>query len=311
MPKLKPRTTHAQILKFPDKTLSEGHRRPLVQGRDYKIISLDKNNIGTKEGQRMFQEMQALLLDNFPREEIESDGQYHWDITESWRSPFLVDLAVDKSGKVIGAKLYNYSPTLNIIMTNITVVAEGKRNMGLATALDSNSYKRVEGLTGKKVELSIYEIERPDKSTGDKMRNEIRPKYHDNITKAHAIRLQSGEPLLYVLPIMASPEERQQAIEDGEPFGEVDLMFCISPKMEIDSRKVASLLTWFYKEYLTFECNHTVEEEIDSALTRTLERLGADPNEVERCISKKDFEGIANSVPLVGLELIKISETAE
>ena len=309
MQKKKPRTTHAQILKFPEKGLSEGLRKPLVQGRDYQIVALNKNNIDTKEGQRMFQEMQALLHENFPREEIESEGQYHWDITESWRSPFLVDLALDNAGKVIGAKLYNYSPTLNLIMTNITVVAEGKRNRGIARALDSHSYERVEGITCQKVELSIYEIERPDSSMDDKMRNEIRPRYHDNVTKAHAIRLPSGEPLQYILPIMASPEERRQAAQDGEPFEEVELLFCISPEIEIDSRKVAGLLTWYYKEYLTFECNHTVESEIDSALIRTLERLGADPGEVEVRLRAGDYEGIANSVPLTSLGLMKISQT--
>ncbi len=310
MHKNKPRTTHAKLPEFPEKTLSEGIRKPLVQGRDFKLIPLDKNNIETPEGQRMFQEMQALLHDNFPREEIESDGQYHWDITESWRSPFLVDLALDNSGKVIGAKLYNYSPTLNIIMTNITVVAEGKRNRGIARSLDSNSYRRVEGLISQKVDLSIYEIERPDKSIEDKMRNEIRPKYHDNITKAHAIRLPSGEPLLYILPIMASPGERQQAIQDGEPFEEVELMFCISPEIDIDTKKVAGLLIWYYKEYLTYECNHTVDSELDDALARTLERLGADVEEVKRCLLAEDFEGLINAVPIIELGLMKISESA-
>ena len=252
----------------------------------YTIVRLDHTTVcrskhrvrecGKEEGERLFQELLALLRNNFPPTEIENESQYRRYFHARTGSEWFVWVAVQK--KVIGAFLYSYDPRVRVIATNILVVDKEYRGKHVATALFN---KCIESLKSYKALYMIGEVEPPIKGlkgSEGKMRNVIRPSFQDYITKLRPIRLKNGRPLLYFLPVMATDKERRAAKKEGKPLVPTPMLFCVRPfaydeKEGISPREVAELLIWFYKDYLERECSNVKPAEVNVLLARTLSQL--------------------------------------
>lgn len=312
-----------------------GVKTALVAGMDFSFIRLDITNVssnkrnvkkeGKTEGEKLFQGLMVLLKDNFPPNEIESEPQYRRYFSDPCAADWFVDVAVDNSGKVIGASLYSYSRQMNLAMLNIVAVDKDSRQQGVASALMARTIERSNRVSletcGRGIDYIMAEIESLDPSiTGaeGRMINHVRPAFHDNTTLIRAIRLQDGSAFTYLLPIMASDQERAEAEKAGEPFEAEPLMFCLRPiskdeKDGISSREVAKLLIWFYKDYLEAECSDMRREEVNELLSITLSKLsgGIAPERFMAFLEKgpKQRSGAIELVPEVKLDFVKIAES--
>ncbi len=311
-----------------------GAKRPLVPGLDFAFVRLDCSNVcsnkrnvkkeGKEEGERLFQGLMGLLRSNFPQSEIENETQYRRYFFDKYGGDWFVDVAVSNSGTVIGASLYSYSREANLVMYNIVAVEKGSRQQGVASALVARmiecSNKRAKEHGRHGIDYVIGEIERPDPALeGEEARlcNSIRPAFHDYTSHIRAIRLQSGEPLIYLLPIMASAAERQAAEDAGEAMESEPLMFCLRPVSGkeaegIQSREAARLLVWFYKDYLEAECSDVRRDEVNRLLSQSLSSLspGVEASVFESLLEqgKAGRQQLLMLVPEERLSFMKISD---
>jgi hypothetical protein len=301
-----------------------------------EIIRLTSGNVpankrkisGKAEGERLFQGMMKLLLDNFPATEIENESQYRRYFRDKHADDWFVEVAVEKGqGKVVGASLYSYCAAVDAIMYNIIATDEGSRRMGVGCALINNMIENGNKISqsyhGRGLSYVLVEIEQPDfgmqgSAEELKMKNEIRPAFHDNVSCARAIRLADGNPLVYLLPIMATEKERAKAKLAGDPFEPEPLMLCarpISAKEEngISAKEAARLLIWFYKDYLEVECSDVRGDEVNNLLAIALASLapGKEAAWMEQLLNggKKMRSKIMEAIPEVRLSFMKISET--
>jgi hypothetical protein len=332
----KPVSTHASPPTLPSLMAEKprGSKSRLEPGLDFSFIRLDRNIVcsnkrnvqkeGKAEGERLFQGLIRLLKDNFPPSEIENEAQYRRYFFDKYGGDWFVDVAVDNSGKVIGASLYSYSRDANLTMYNIVAVDRDKRTRSVASALVSRmierSNRRAVEANGRGVDYVIGEIEQPDPSftgEGARLRNHIRPMFHDNTSQIRAIRLQDGSPLIYLLPIMASDSERMNAQIAGEPYEPEPLMFCLRPVSTneaegISSKEAARLLIWFYKDYLEAECSDVRPDEVNALLSQSLSKLapGIAPDRFEALLGegKRARPEILSLIPETRLEFMKIAE---
>ncbi|MFH1785165.1 MAG: hypothetical protein ABH842_01935 [Candidatus Micrarchaeota archaeon] len=311
-----------------------GTKTRLIEGIDFRVVRLDASNVasnkkkvkeqGKVEGEKLFQGMLKLLQDNFPASEIENEAQYRRYFYDRYSANWFVDVAVGNDGKVIGASLYSYCQDVNLVMHNIVVVDKDHRLGRVADSLMSravlNSNIRARETVGQDAEYVMGEIERIDPSIDGeegRMRNVIRPTFHDNISRIRAIQTTDGEPLEYLLPIMATDQERQEAAAQGEPFEPESLMFCLRPlirdeKAGIGSKETAKLLIWFYRDYLEAECSDIKPQKSRYLLAVTLAKLAPKAN-VERLEellqSKRNDAKVIELIPDVQLSFMKVSET--
>lgn len=312
------------------------NKERLIEGLDFRIVRLDRSNVcgnkknvkkeGKEESEKLFQGMLQLLGDNFPASEIENEAQYRRYFYDRYAASWFVEIAVDNAGKVIGASLYSYCREVNLVMYNIVAVDNEYRQRGIASALVSkmveSSNKRAIEVVGSPALYVMGEIEQPDSSfTGEegRIRNEVRPPFHDNVSKIRAIRLPDGTPLIYLLPIMATDQEREEVAKAGKPFKPEPLMFCLKPLTKpegegISSKEAAKLIIWFYKDYLEAECSDVKREEVNELLAGTLAKLAtnADEKTIKALLDggRKNDAKIIDIIPEAQLRFVKISETA-
>lgn len=248
------------------------------------IVSRNKRRLDSdskKGGERLFAGLMALLNRNFPPNEIENAAQFRRYFYDKYSANWFVEAAVEPRGNVVGASLFSYCPAVDLVMYNIVAVDSDFRRMGIAAGLVNSMIEQ--GMSAsisaksRGLEYVMGEIERPDASLplhpeDLKLRNRIRPQFHDQISKLRAIQTESGEPLEYLLPIMATDEERAQAAKDGKPLIPEPLLFCLRPlespeSAGISARKTAKLLAWFYKDYLEAECSDVKKDEVNDLLS--------------------------------------------
>ncbi len=288
-----------------------------------KNVPKDKREKGKEAGEQMFQGVMKLLRENFPPTEYETEDVYRNYFYDDGADEWNVDVALDRSKKVVGAVLYNYMDKLGIAPLNIIVVDKGYRRQNLATALIDQTLEKLERVSRERAmppaEYMIIEIERPDSTLDGEeglMANVIRPKFHDKTTKAKAIRLPDGEPLEYILPVMAPDSERIAAKEAGEPLEPEPLMFCLrtlkDPGMEsISSKEVASLLLKWYKQYLEATVPTIKPDEVNEQCAATLSKLipDSEPNEIRRFLEADWQNLIVDMVPETELSFMRIQDT--
>lgn len=321
---------HQKTLHFPSVEPSHiiGGRTKLREGHDFRVIRLDASNVcsnkkkiakeGKQEGEKLFQGLMGLLRDNFPATEIENEAQYRRYFHDKYGANWFVEVAVDNAGKVIGASLFSYSQDQNVAMYNIVTVDQSSRRKGVGGALVESMIKnagKMAAKSGAKARFVIGEIEQPDSSyTGaeGKMRNLIRPRFHDNVSKLQAIKLPDGKPLIYLLPIMATDEERREAKESGKPMEPEPLMFCLRSldgKTTVSAKEVAELLIWFYKDYLEAECSDVKKEEVNNLLAIALYHLSTlTQSEIEALLNSGNRKTIINSIREPELKFANISQ---
>jgi len=298
---------------------------PLIQGQDFSIVELSSFNVpsgrrnaameGKERGERLFRGMMKLLKECFPPSEIESESQYREYFFDENSKNWKTNVAVDKAGKVIGVSLYSLSPAMNLVMYNIVAVSPAHRHRGIARELVSSMLDSSRGSA-----YIMGEIEQPDPSlTGEegRMRNVVRPSFHDTISKLRAIRLEDGSPLIYLLPIMASEKERQEAMQTGEPLEPEPLMLCLRPlqydeRQGISAREAGRMLSWFFKDYLEAECSDVRPAEVNELLSQSLAKLapGTDAQEFRRLLDggKRNDAAILGMIPETRLSFIKIKD---
>ncbi|MEM2137987.1 MAG: GNAT family N-acetyltransferase [Candidatus Anstonellaceae archaeon] len=318
--------------RFDDQSLHDStpaHQQSIIS----KILRLDGSMVApTKKeaknseyvhGERLFMELLSLLRRNFPPSEIESESQFREYFHDKYSQNWFVEVALDSAGKVIGASLYSYYPQMDAVIYNIVVTSPEARRSGIASKLVQsmveNSDKISREQKGHGLFCVIAEIERPDASLNDDMRNIVRPHFHDTTSLVRAIKLSNGEPLVYLLPIMATDAERKAAEKDGKPLEPEPLMFCIRPlaqdeKQGISAREAARLLISFYKDYLEKQCSGVKPEEANALLASALAKIAWKSN-LEETIAKMlpniedSREQILNFMPNENLSFMKISET--
>ncbi len=316
-----------------------GEKKVLVLGQDYEIVRLcaenvssNKSNVkkeGKCEGEALFRGMLGLLADNFPPSEVESEPQFRRYLFDRFAKRWFVEVAADKRKNVIGASLYSYCPAADVVMYNIVAVAERARWRGVATQLVSSMVRNGDRIShsekGYGITYVLGEIEQPifnrqlDEASLA-MRNRIRPAFHDSVSLLRAIRLPNGEPLSYILPIIASDSERREAEAKGKPLTPEQLLFCLRPVARtegsgIPARKTGELLLWFYKDYLEAECSDVKREEANALLALTLAKLTTEGGALEIIKllegGRKNDKKIIRLIPQdQRLSFMKISETA-
>ncbi|MDD2655775.1 MAG: GNAT family N-acetyltransferase [Candidatus ainarchaeum sp.] len=302
--------------------------RPLLLGQDFSIVKLGGSNVpsshrtaakeGKERGEKVFQGMMKLLKECFPPSEIESESQYREYFFDENSENWKVNVAVDKSGKAIGVSLYSISPEMDLIMYNIVAVSPEHRHRGVARELVSSMLD-----SSGSAAYVMGEIEQPDPSlSGEeaRMRNIVRPAFHDSISKLRAIRLEDGSPLIYLLPIMASEEERQEAANSGEPLEPEPLMLCLRPlksheRNGIPSQEAGKMLLWFFKDYLEAECSDVRPSEVNELLSQSFAKLapGTDAQEFRRLLDggRQNDAAILGMIPGTQLRFMKISECSK
>lgn len=145
------------------------------------------------------------------------------------------------------------------------------------------------------------------------MRNDIRPKFHDNATKIRALLKPGGKVVKYKLPIMASDEERRDAGKSGNPFVEEELLFAVRPLRNpsattLPLREVGELIYWFYKEYLGAECHDVRGQDVNRLLAKALTELSGVEITTEE-IAGKGRAALSRIPRNESVTLIKISES--
>ena len=317
------------------------NKKGLIEGMDFKIIRLDSTNVarnkknvkkeGKVQGERHFQQALQIMRDNFPQSEIENEAQFRSYFHDKYSDSWFVRVAVNNDGDVIGVRTYSYKEEMNLIMLNITVVKKEYTRQGVSKALEDNMLWYADKIGERNplpVLCAIAEVERPDfvKYTGEegKIRNVIRPAYHDKVSERWPLLLPNGEPFIYLLPIMATDAERADAKMANEPLEPEPLMFCIRPialKREdgMSSKELARLIIWFYKGYLEAECTDVRRKDVNFLLAMALAKLAGESNllTIHRLLGKRidrnareiDAEIIA-LVPEQQLHYAKVSEVA-
>ena len=260
---------------------------------DSTNVARNKKNVkkeGKAEGERRFQQALQIMRDSFPQSEIENEAQFRSYFHDKHSDSWFVRVAVNNDGDVIGVRTYSYKGEMNLIMLNITAVKKEYARQGVSKALEGNMLWYADKIGERNplpVLCAIAEVERPDfaKYAGEegKIRNVIRPAYHDRVSGRWPLLLPDGEPFIYLLPIMATDAERADAKTAGEPLEPEPLMLCIRPialKREdgMSSKELARLIIWFYKGYLEAECTDVKTEEVNALLAVALVKLAGNGN---------------------------------
>ncbi len=309
---------------------SPASKKRLVLGMDFRIERLDASNVassrekaaeqGKRKGEKLFQQAMAILKDDFPPNERENEDQYREYFYDEYSGSWFVNIAVSNSGEVIGLCMYDHRTDQNIYIPNLVAVHRDYRRRGIGKALMSRSMEECRARTSDGNNMMVLaEIEVPDDSlSGEQayLTNVARPAFHDNVTKLKAIRLPSGEPLIYSVPVMATDEEREEAAREGNPLEPAPLLFCMrsfkdSEDGEVGSREVAKLLVWFYKGYLELQCHDVKSEEVDSLLAETLGMLAPEvqPDAFLKTLQEnQDHYAVLDMVPEMRLQLSKIGD---
>lgn len=305
----------------------------LALGRDYKVIRLDGSMVAPsakearkakyRDGERLFKEMYKIFQGNFPKTEYENFSQFRAYFHDEFSKSWYVKLALNGKNEVIGVRTYSYIDSMDLIMLNITVVRKDYVHCGVSKGIEAEMLDSIRK-EHPKVKYAIAEVERPDfenfKGEEGRLRNVVRPGYHDKVSNRRAIRLPSGEPLVYLLPIMATDKERSAAIKEGEPLEPEPLMFCIRTiggenfeAKSINAKEVARLLVWFYKDYLEKECSDVKPHEVDILLADALAKIAGKSGLKDRIhdkLARSGREELMHFIPSEQLPFMKVSETA-
>lgn len=142
----------------------------------------------------------------------------------------------------------------SIAVTEITGVKREFRRQGISKELKTEMSR---DLAHEGIEFSVSDVEEPDGDLSNSegiMRNYIRPRYHNNVTRIKMIEMEGGEILTMVLP---KPESARMSLGVARTDG----------RESISSKEVAKIALWYYTAYLSGSDPQDRAEKLADVLT--------------------------------------------